>query len=299
MEVRLIERDQIDKIKWDSCVHYANNGHLFGYTWYLDNVAKDWMGLVEGNYDSVFPLIKQEKTLGVKALYHPTLIPKSGIYSIHVISKVRVETFLSAIPEEYKIRDIRFNEGIGAHSLASIPHETFNNFEILLKNGWENIMKNYSSELLEVLQDKIFQNYFADSNIPPETLTDFYMEQHPNAKEEDKHTYLRIIYNLMHRGTGFGTSMRNEKGDLIAANYFAYSHGKMISLIPTWKGEEGKRALWKLTDMLIQSNSNQPLKFDFNIAMGDIGAEHFGANRITYRGILENKLTGFKKWWIK
>ncbi len=298
MEIKLITRDKIDKVKWDSCVHFANNGHLFGYTWYLDNVAKDWDGLVEGDYESVFPLIHKEMSFGVKALHMPDLLGKSGIYSIHILSKIRLGNFIAAIPSEYKIRDIRFNEAVGPSSLSGISNTEHTEYHLLLKNNWEGIAKNYSKELLDVLQDKIFQKFMADSSISPEVLTDFYMENHPNAKEENKHTYLRIIYNLMHRGTGFISGMRNEKGDLIAANYFAFSHGRMISLIPVWKGEIGKKSLWKLTDMLIQSNSGKPMKFDFNISMaGDFGADHFGAEKVIYRGLHENNLKGIKKWF--
>ncbi len=299
MTIRRIKREDIDKVKWDSCIHYANNGTLFGYTWYLDQVGKDWEGLVEGDYESVFPLIRQEKKWGVTSLFVPELLPQSGLFSIHVLSKTRIEKFMEAIPDEYGIREFRFNEGIGATALSNFSVDSHHNYHLLLKEGWEKIVKNYSPELLDVLQDKSFQKFSVDSSISPEVLTDFYLENHPNAKEEYKHTYLRIIYNLMHRGTGFVTSMRNEKEELIAANYFAFSHGKVISLIPTWKGDMGKKSLWKLTDMLIQSQANNPVKFDFNIAMGNLGVEHFGAKKTTFYGIKENRLSGIKKWLVR
>ena len=50
MDIRLVPQEEIDKTKWNSCVHYAANGKIFGYKWYLDNVAIDWVGLVVLDY---------------------------------------------------------------------------------------------------------------------------------------------------------------------------------------------------------------------------------------------------------
>ncbi len=299
MDIRLIKRENIDKVKWDSCVHFANNGNLFGYTWYLDNVAKEWDALVEGDYESVFPLIKKKMKGGTEALHIPSLLPRSGPFSIHILSPSRVSNFIKAIPENYKIREINFNEGIGQQALTGFEYEEKSDYHLLLKTGWEEIVKGYSPELLEVLQDRKYKNYIADSSISPEDLTDFYLKHSPHSSERDKHTYLRIIYNLMHRGTGFPSAMRSPEGELLAVDYFAFSHGRVISMIPAWQGEEGRKALWKLTDMFIQSQSGKPTKFDFNTAMGNIGVEHFGAEKTVYRSLSENRLSGIRKWWHK
>jgi hypothetical protein len=42
MAVRWVKREDIDKVKWNSCVHYAYNGNIFGYVWYLDFIGKSW-----------------------------------------------------------------------------------------------------------------------------------------------------------------------------------------------------------------------------------------------------------------
>ncbi|MEL7020062.1 MAG: hypothetical protein AAGK47_00510, partial [Bacteroidota bacterium] len=57
MDIQLIKREDIEKPRWDGCVHYSPNGNVFGYTWYLDAIAREWDGLVENNYESVMPLV--------------------------------------------------------------------------------------------------------------------------------------------------------------------------------------------------------------------------------------------------
>ena len=93
MEIRFIEGKDIDKVKWNSCIHYATNGNIFAYKWFLDYVAKDWHALVEGDYESVFPLVWKKGLLGKDELYQPSLMRELGIYSINVLSRARVQRF--------------------------------------------------------------------------------------------------------------------------------------------------------------------------------------------------------------
>ena len=96
-KIRFIAHQDIDKVKWNSCVHYATNNNIFGYWWYLRNTAKEWDALVEGDYESVLPLISKPSA-NVGSLYLPELIREAGIYSIHLLSHARVNAFLEAIP---------------------------------------------------------------------------------------------------------------------------------------------------------------------------------------------------------
>lgn len=57
MEIKFVFREEIDKVKWNSCVYYVINGNIFGYMWYLDYIVKDWDVLVEGDYELVFFLV--------------------------------------------------------------------------------------------------------------------------------------------------------------------------------------------------------------------------------------------------
>ena len=39
MELKLMQRDEIDDKRWNGCVHYAFNAIPYAYTWYLDNIC--------------------------------------------------------------------------------------------------------------------------------------------------------------------------------------------------------------------------------------------------------------------
>lgn len=295
MNIRFVPREEIEKVKWDSCVHYANNGNPFGYTWYLDNVAREWDGLVEGDYESVFPLIKR-KNKKVAELYIPDLLPKAGLYSIHGLSKARIQAFLSHIPSEYGVQEIAFIRKI---SLPNSDHlHIKNDYQLNLSVDYDEIQKNYTDKLRQGLDHVHQSNYIADASVRPEDIADFYLANSPRATEEMKHSYLRIIYNFLHRGTAFISTMKDEQNQMIAADVFAYSHGKVISLIPSYKGEEGKFALWKLLDLIFQTHSGKPNIFDFNTQMGcNMHPEVFRAETLPYSTYKIDQHPSKKKWW--
>ncbi len=71
MDVRFVPREEIDKVKWNSCVHYANNGNIFGYVWYLDQVAREWDALIEGDYYTYIGLPQFcQRRLKIKLNFH-------------------------------------------------------------------------------------------------------------------------------------------------------------------------------------------------------------------------------------
>ena len=296
MEVRLVKREDIEKVKWDSCVHYANMGNMFGYAWYLDNVAKEWDGLVEGDYESVMPLIKKDLKGAVQSLYIPDLLPKSGLYSIYISSPSRLSAFLNAIPEEYQIRNIPFTTSLPLRNVAS---DLGKDYELSLRDDYISIFDKYSDELKKGIDVVEKKNLLPDSAVKPEEMAEFYFKNNRSATDPNKHAYLRIMYNLLHRGTGFISGIRDENKNLLAADFFGYSHGKVVSLIPSYKGELGKFALWRLTDMIIQTHSGKPSILDFNTQMGDINPAIFGAEKVSYSIYKENTLKGWKKWLIK
>ena len=79
------------------------------------------------------------------------------------------------------------------------------------------------------------------------------------------------MYNALHRGWGFANGITNPKGDLLAVNFFIYSHGKIMILLPA-TSKEGKvaGAPELLLSMLLQTHANKPVYLDFN-GFEDIG----------------------------
>ena len=68
--MKIIQREDIDIVKWDACIRKSSIENIFCYSWYLDAVAENWSGIVRGDYEAIFP-IPFTKKLGVTQLYQP------------------------------------------------------------------------------------------------------------------------------------------------------------------------------------------------------------------------------------
>ena len=281
MDIRFVTQNDIDKVKWNSCVHYATNGNIFGYKWFLDFVAKDWDALVEGDYESVFPLTWQKNFWGNKRLVQPNLMRELGIFSIHVLSEKRVKAFLNAVPKEYKNINISLNE---QNVLKTFPKGQLVpriNYQLWLNQPYEKIAGDYYPKQIEVYEKGKAAGFTLTTSLKPEKVATFF-QQYGEGPEKLKsisyHQLLRIMYNALHRGWGSASGVYGPQNNLLAVNFFLYSHGKAVSLVPV-ESPEGEQlgALNFLFDLFIRSSANRPMILDFNSSSAKW--ESFGAKR--------------------
>lgn len=298
MEIRFVLREEIDKTKWNSCVHYAGNGNIFGYMWYLDHVAKDWDALVEGDYESVFPLVWKQGRFGGRNLVQPPWMRELGIYSIHVLSKQRIRAFVEAIPDAYGSIRLHLNEQNFLPEAKGYRLEPQTNYQLLLSPSYEELAGAYGKEFFLQLAKAEKAGLLPVSNVKPEQVADFYrMHGAPDRDRDTRaHALLRIMYNALHRGWGFAAGVAGAGGDLLAVNFYLYSHGKVVSLVPvaSRKGKENG-ALEYLFNTLLQSHAGRPLLLDLNSdGLGGL-AEEMGAKPNTYF-VLEKERKGVLGW---
>lgn len=304
MEIRYIKHAEIDRKKWDSCIHYAINGSPYAYTWYLNNVCEEWDGLVEGDYESVFPLVWNNRLAGYKRLFQPQFCQQLGLFSTHVLSAPRMKAFLEAIPAEFRYIDIYLN----ARSFVppKMDFEVFQrpNFQLPLADSYDDIRKKYSTNLKRNLKKAAQHKLTFTTSIKPETLVTLFRthqgERIPDMTDSSYHTLHRIMYNALHRGLGFITGIQDADGELCAAAFFLSGHGKIINLLPS-SSEKGKElsAMHILLDVLIRNNAGRPAVLDFEgSAIPSIARfyKSFGAEDVPYTRIKRNNLPFWLKW---
>lgn len=288
MDIQLIPHAEIDKTKWNSCVHFANNGNIFGYKWYLDFVAKQWDGLVEGDYQSVMPLVYQENRWGRKKIVQPTWMRSLGLYSVNVLSPARLKGFLQAIPAEYRQIDMRLNEGNHPSPEMGFPLVEYTNHFLVLAEPLEELVNRFDRSVLVGLDRATDQQLVPVQNIKLEELSDFYIKHGPQGgnREVNSHALLRIMYNVLHRGWGFSMGVKSADGTLLAVNFLIFSHGRVLSLVPV-ESPEGKAvsALDFLFHSLVERFAGQKLILDFNTQSDNDLAKRLGAEPIPYFGI--------------
>jgi hypothetical protein len=273
MDIRIIPAKDIDKLKWDSCVHYATQPAFTGYTWYLNAISKDWIGLVEGDYETVMPLFYQKDWLGRKIYLQPISFAPSGPFSIHVMSRPRILGLLKIVPSRSRDVMLVWEGPVG------IP-------EIKSKTEARDLLQLYDAyHLIEAGFPQVVPQRDPDwhfGNPSPEVLTAFWLKQNgkQHAAEVDMHRYRRIIYQAMHRGQGFSIHLANAEGELLAMAYFIHSHGYLYRLISAAiPGSTGQKALLEVFRSTIETYAGRPIVLDFNgVGIG----EAFGATRVNY-----------------
>ena len=279
MNIKLIRFEDLDKTKWNSCVHYASRGNVYGYWWYLANTVKEWDALVEDDYQTVFPLIPLDSSI----LTTPKTIQELGIYSIKVLSAPRVKAFLEAIPPSYQQYNFILNAGINWPKDFSIKPTTVCNHQLLLDSTYEDLEANYLPRVEGQMDLARTNRLILNSNLKPEKVADFY-RIHTKDKTNinyNFHAYQRIMYNALHRGNGFASGVMNEKGEFLACGFFVFSHGKILRLISNVSPRGIKAgANTLLFDMLIRGNAGRPVLLDFNSFDEISFAKDFGAKAV-------------------
>jgi len=92
---KLLVRSQIEDAKWDLFIEQSKQRVVYGYSWYLDVVCKDWNALVlysGDDFQVVMPLPVRRK-FGLKILQQPLFCQYLGLFSRFELTSEITEAF--------------------------------------------------------------------------------------------------------------------------------------------------------------------------------------------------------------
>lgn len=306
MNIRFVPRSEIETAKWNGCVHYAPNGRIYGYSWYLDNVAERWDALVENDYESVFPLVWNDKIMGYKQLYQPPLCQQLGLFSVNACSSKRLQAFLDAIPREFRYAQIALNDG-NRGALLQLPGLQCSpapNYVIDLNRPYEALRSAYSDNVKRNIKKAEKRPLYFSTDLKPEHFVQAVREYHAGRgnrfPDSVFHAAHRIIYNAQHRGLGFIAGVFHaETRRLQAAIFFLVSAERLINLmnVTTAEGRECG-AMHLLLDVIVRQHAERPKLLDFEGSSVPGVAQFyssFGAQDLPYMRLSFNRLP----WWLR
>ena len=273
MDIRFVPQADIDKQLYNSCVHFATNGSLYGYDWYLNATAKEWDLLVEGdNYVSAMPLPKRKNWWGRTYLTQPKLVPDLAVYSVKPLSPKRIQSFWDAIPDEIRGGSLTVEP-------ASVPREP-GRFAVVqaqgealfLNQSYEEITDDFPSAYYERMALSERADLLPASNLKPEAVADFWLEVHGRTADNEwkYHAMQRLMYQVLHRSWGSASGVQTREGELLATVFTVYSHGRIFPLF----GAESKAggaagAKTFLIDTLLRSHAGRNLKISKRTVISD------------------------------
>lgn len=290
MEIKFVERIQIDDSRWNKCIEESTNGNVYAYTWYLDVVAPNWGALITPDYSHVFPLPYTSR-FGQRIGYHPLFAQQLGLFSKQNIDEQTLLQFIQHIP--FKKFEIQLNS---ANKIDSNLYQcqARNNFKLNLQNGYELLFSRYNrSNRKNCVKANDFGIKVKRINF--DEYWEFYIEHTKFIAR--KAIYMRLnelIKQNIVRNTGFIYGAYSIDGILCSVLFVAQSHACVYTLF----GDSSElgfqlRAKFLIFDQLIRNFANTPTILDFEGSdMPNVASvfEGFGSTRTQYIKIKYDKL---------
>ena len=303
MAISYLTYQQIDKIKWDACIDKAPNGLLYGYSFYLDCMAKNWDALVLNDYEAVMPLTWNKK-YGIHYLYQPPFTACLGVFG-NQLSAETVNDFFNSIPAKFSYWDIYLNHG-NFFKLSGFNLYERMNYVLPLHNSYEHLYSNYRENIQRNIKKAGQFGLSINKGIAVAEVTALAKQQareFANLPAEDFKRF-ESLYQLLYKKEKATTyAVHTKEGQLLAAAVFFFSHRRayyiMVGNHPNGKTLGASHAL---INAFIKDHAGQNLLLDFegsDIPSLGFFYSSFGAKEEKYSAIKLNKLPAPIKWFKK
>jgi len=291
-----LDHNKIDKEKWDQCIQESFNGIIYGYSWFLDLVSEEWDGLVENDYERVFPLTWRKKA-GIYYLHQPFFTQQLGIFSRSPLDEENANRFLTAIPSRFRLIEISLN----SRNKVSAPGFSIRNnlnHELALIESYPQLMRGYSENTVRSIKKAVKQKLTIHGEVKPDEVIEMFRQNRGRSlrtlKERDYQRFRRLIYTCLHRGKAQVMGAYSPENELCAGIIFLFSHNRAIFLF-SGLNEYGRMhgAMPFLIDGFIEQYAQSYLTLDFEGSNDpDLARFYkgFGSREVYYPFIRRNRL---------
>ena len=299
-DIQYRTHQQIDKQKWDNCIGGSPNGLIYGYSFYLDQMAKHWDALVLNDYEAVMPLTWNKK-YGIRYLYQPFLAAQLGIFG-KIITEEQVGQFIIAASASFPYIDISLNsKNISGFPTGFSIHRS--NYVLDLSKPYETLYQNYSENIRRNIKKAFQLGCTVQKNFDVEKVIELTILQMKSQgrEETDNIERFRKLYQYLHsRQMAITYGIVSAKKELLASCVFFFSHNRAYYIL-VGNHPNGKTigASHALIDAFIKDHAGKNMLLDFEGS--DIPSlahfySSFGAVNKIYAGIKLNRLPFYLKW---
>ena len=302
-DIRYLNNQQIDKNKWDNCIERAGNGLIYGFSFYLDHMAKNWDGLVLNDYEAVMPLTWNKK-YGIHYLYQPFLTAQLGLFGNKINAEL-LESFLKAIPAKFKYWDIYFNHQ-NVLPLKDFDLYQRTNYVLGLNKSSDQLYSNYRENIQRNIKKALQAGCTVQKDFDAENVIELAVQQMKTHSPEsnDNIDRFRKLYQYLHgreMATTYG--ILSAQNELLASCIFFFSHNRVYYIL-VGNHPNGKTigASHALIDAFIKDHAGKNMLLDFegsDIPNLAFFYSSFGAVQEKFAGIKLNRLPFYLKWLKK
>ena len=299
-QIKYLQHKEIDKAKWDVCITNAPNGLIYGYSFYLDCMAKNWDAIVLGDYEAVMPLTWNKK-YGFYYLYQPAFTASLGLFGKNLTKEI-VDDFVSMFPSKFKLVEISLNSGnlMGDPKPFSLLRS---NYILHLNKPYEQLYKAYRDNHKRNITKAFQLGCSVSKEIPVDEIIQLNKEQLQHidgTKPEDYPNFKKLYEFLKYREQAKTYAIVDPKNKVLASAVFFFSHNRAYYImVGNHPGGKTIGASHALIDAFIKDYADQNLILDFegsdirNLAFFYSG---FGATEEIYPSLKINRLPFYVKW---
>jgi hypothetical protein len=303
MELRYLPYNQISKTKWDDCISHAGNGLIYGYSFYLDAMAKHWDALVLNDYEAVMPLTCNKK-YSIHYLYQPPFTACLGVFGNSLTAET-VNEFLNKIPAKFKYWDIYFNPG-NLFKLKDFDLYERMNYVLNLNKSYENLYDAYRENIQRNIKKSEQFHLSINKNIAIADVIGLAKEQANNfgsITDEYFNRFEKLFQLLYSKQKAISYGVYTKEGQLIASAAFFFSHNRAYYIL-AGNHPNGKTlgASHALINAFIKDHAGQDMLLDFegsDIPSLAFFYSSFGAVEEKYSAVKLNRLPVALKWLKK
>jgi hypothetical protein len=301
--IQYLPHPSIDKQKWDDCINRSANGLIYGYSFYLDHMARQWDALVLGDYEAVIPLTWNKKW-GVHYLYQPFLTAQLGVFG-NVLTPEVMESFLMAIPAKFRYWDFYLNHG-NVFPLKRFDLHERSNFVLNLNKSYEELYGSYRENIQRNIKRAQQTGCRGTKDFEVDKVIELAVEQmrsYSNESANNVERFRKLYQQLYQQKRAMTYGILSASGQLISSAVFLYSHNRAYYIL-VGNHPDGRTigASHALIDYFIKDHANKPLLLDFegsDIRNLAFFYSSFGATEEKFAGIKLNRLPFYLKWLKK
>lgn len=299
MKITYVQQPNIDKHKWDECISSAENGLVYGYSFYLDAMSKNWDALILGDYEMVMPLTWNRKYT-IYYLHQPFFCAQLGIFGNNISAEI-IKLFFQNVPSKFKYWDIYLNRN-NVFPVADYPMYERTNYVLPLQNNYEDLAKNIAQSHLRNIKRAQQQGNLVKKDIPIEDVIALAKQQTKSfspVTEKDYENFSMLFKLLYQRKMALTYGVYSSSMQLTASCAFFFSNQRAYYiLVGNHPNGRTSGASHLMIHEFIKEHAGTNLLLDFegsNINSLAFFYKSFGAHLEKYAGIKRNKLSAVSK----
>lgn len=294
-QIDIIPSQNIDHQKWNGCIQNSSSPLIYAYTYYLDNMADNWSGIVVDDYDAVMP-VPWRKKFGIRYCYDVPFVQQLGYFTKDKDNYSKL--FAEQLVDFCRYGDYNFNfQNIVADTKQCI------NYIIDLLQDYKSIACNYKDDLENNLRKASKQSFTylqEDYKTAITIYKDLYASRMPGITLKDYENFERLCGYLHQQNNVVVRKVISINNELLAVALLLKDEHRLYNLMNsttiTGRKTEANHFLF---DEIFKEFAGSKYIFDFEGS--DLPGvkkfyEKFGAMDQPYYRLHFNKLPALIRW---